>query len=136
MVTYLLDTSVIVESLRNNPAVEEFVGEHAEDVFLTSAICEAEIWEGIFREKVNFERKKAEFERFLMSLERVLVFDSEQAEIAGKIRAGLALKGELIGDIDVLIAAGALKNNAVIWTKNPKHFLRIKGLEVETLDGD
>lgn len=130
---YLLDTSIIIEVLRNNPQIKIFASERPEDIFLTSAICEAEVWEGIFREKVNFDKKREEFERFLQSLGKTLLFDSDQAKIAGQLRSSLSLKGELIGDIDILIAACALKNNATLWTKNPKHFEKIKNLQVQVL---
>lgn len=128
--TYLLDTSIIIEVLRNNPLIKAFVDERPEDIFLTSVICEAETWEGIFREKENFDKKKKELEKFLLSLDKILSFDSGQAKIAGELRSDLALKGELIGDLDILIAACAVKNNAALWTKNPKHFEKIKNLQV------
>lgn len=130
---YLLDTSIIIEMLRNNPKVKEFITANPKARFTTSTICAAEIWEGIFREREKHEKKKEEFVKLLESFDKVIFFNSEQAQIAGEIRSNLAVRGKSIGDLDVLIAAAAKVNNATIWTKNPKHFQRIKNLEVLAL---
>lgn len=48
---YLLDTSVIIGILRGKAEAENFIADHIDDNFSTSCICEAEIAEGIYREK-------------------------------------------------------------------------------------
>lgn len=134
MVNFLLDTSFIIEILRKNPAAIAFLEKHQEDKFFTSSICEAEIWEGIYREKkTDFSKKKIEFMDFLESLFGIIPFASEEAEIAGQIRSKLSVKGERIGDLDVLIAASAISVQATLLTKNLKHFSRVENLQSQLL---
>jgi tRNA(fMet)-specific endonuclease VapC len=41
-------------------------------------------------------------------------------------------RGELIGDIDTLVASIALANNEKLITRNIKHYNRIRELEIES----
>lgn len=129
---YLLDTSIIIEHLRGNQTIRKFISSHPGDEFSTSCICEAEIYEGIYQEKTkqNFEKHRDQLKELFTWFNEVLKFDSIQAEIAGKIRASLSKDGQLIGDLDILIASAAISKQATLWTKNPKHFFRIKELQI------
>ncbi len=51
--------------------------------------------------------------------------------IAAEIYADLRKGGNLIDDIDILIAGIALANNLILVTRNRRHFERIKNLEIE-----
>lgn len=129
--TYFLDTSVIIEYFRQSPKAGEFFAAHERDNFVTSAICEAELGEGIYREKpAKISEKLAQKNEFFDRLGEVTAFDREQADVVGKIRAQLSLKGSLIGDLDVLIAASAISRDATLVTTNPKHFSNIPGLNI------
>ncbi len=134
MVNYLLDTSILIDLLRQKSKTWEFLTKHSEDKFFTSSICEAEVWEGVFREeKTNFEKRRKALEELLVSLFQIIPFDSNQAQIAGQIRSSLSVKGEGVGDLDVLIAASAIGNDAILLTNNIKHFSRIRNLQVQTV---
>lgn len=131
---YLLDTSVLIDLLRQKPEAWEYLRSIRKETITTSSICEAEVYEGIYREKPeNFLLRKGIFLNLLSKLTKITIFDSEQGEITGKIRADLSLKGSLIGDLDVLIAAAAISQNATLVTKNPAHFQKIPGLQVTNL---
>lgn len=131
---YLLDTSVLIDLLRVKPAAKKFVDEHVKEPIATSTICEAEVYEGIYRERPErIIKKKDEFHNLLEKFFTIVTFDQEQADIAGKIRADLAIKGSPIGDMDVLIAAAALSQNATLVTKNINHFQKIPGLQALAL---
>ena len=58
-------------------------------------------------------------------------FDEKAAFEYGKIRAQLEKEGNLIGILDMLIAAHAKSLNAILITNNEKEFKRVKGLAVE-----
>ena len=60
----------------------------------------------------------------------LLQFDTEDAAIAGSIRAKLRHAGSPIGPYDLLIAAQALRNGATLITANTREFNRIPGLTV------
>lgn len=127
---YLLDSSVIIDILRNK-SLSGFLDEHEDDEIITSCICEAEISAGLFREKQENIIKKRELkEKIFSSFSDVIQFDSQQAEFFGKIYAQLASQEKMIDDMDILIAAAAMSNKAILVTKNPKHFQRIENLEI------
>jgi tRNA(fMet)-specific endonuclease VapC len=67
----------------------------------------------------------------LGSLNGIAPFEIEDAKIAGKLRAGLATRGEGIGPFDSLIAAQALRLGATLVTGNIREFARVPGLKWE-----
>jgi tRNA(fMet)-specific endonuclease VapC len=67
---------------------------------------------------------------FLASV-TVLSFDDGDARESGRVLAELMSAGKQIGDADTLIAGQAIANQLIIVTNNTKHFLRVKGLQVE-----
>jgi len=134
MVSYLLDTSILIDLLRKKPQAVKFLEKHPEDKFITSSICEAEVWEDVYREeKIDFERRRKAVADLLESLYQIIPFDRKQAQIAGQIRSRLSIKGEDIGDLDVLIAATAIGSEAILLTHNIKHFSRIKNLQFQLI---
>ena len=133
--TFLVDTSVIIEILRDNETAHEFVTNHPKDKFLTSCLCEAEIIAGIYSKEVkNISTKREQAMKTLLSFDEIIPFGGEQTDQFGKIYADLADRGQLIEDMDILIAAVAIYKGATLWTKNPKHFSRIKNLEILPLE--
>src|SRR5207244_1359558 len=108
-----------------------FIQSKSEEELITSTICEAEISEGIYREEgKRFGPKLVQKEEIFASFSEVVPFDSIQADFAGRIRANLSQRGEMIDDLDVLIAAAAMDRSAILVTRNIKHFKRIPGLQV------
>jgi predicted nucleic acid-binding protein len=71
----------------------------------------------------------ARFEAFC-HVHRILPFSHEAAEIAADIWAALKRDGQLIGEIDVLIASVAIREGLAVATCNAAHFGRIDGLAV------
>ena len=67
----------------------------------------------------------------LVSLLKVLPFGAEEAKSASKIRVDLEKRGRSIGPYDVLIAATAAANRAILVTHNTKEFGRIEKLQIE-----
>ncbi|GHU34623.1 hypothetical protein FACS1894105_01730 [Clostridia bacterium] len=49
---------------------------------------------------------------------------------AAELHTNLTLKGELIEDADIFIAAICIVNDITLITNNEKHFKRIKGLKI------
>jgi tRNA(fMet)-specific endonuclease VapC len=61
----------------------------------------------------------------------VLAVDSEVAEVAGKISAGVKDAGFSIGTPDSLIAATAITHDLMLVTHNRRDFARINGLRLD-----
>ncbi len=59
--------------------------------------------------------------------------DEETARIFGRERGQLRRAGQIIGDMDLLIAATALQHNLTLLTNNRRHFERIEGLRIESV---
>ncbi|MGM0532411.1 MAG: type II toxin-antitoxin system VapC family toxin [Bacteroidota bacterium] len=55
----------------------------------------------------------------------------KSCKISAELYTTLRQKGEMLDDIDLLIAGVAIENEMVIATNNEKHFQRIPGLKVE-----
>ncbi len=134
---YFLDTSVLIDLLRTKEPSISFVQHHQVEILITSSVCVFELTSGIERSDPSvIEKKRDAMHALLTSLSRVLPFTSADAVIAGNICAELAKRGEQIDDMDILIAASAMNAGAVMVTGNPKHFKRVKGLEVLSLTLD
>jgi tRNA(fMet)-specific endonuclease VapC len=76
--------------------------------------------------KLNLQR----VEEFLTPLE-ILFYDYNAAKSYGEVRLSLEKKGEIIGPLDMLIAAHALSNDIVLVTNNEKEFQRVNHLKIE-----
>lgn len=61
----------------------------------------------------------------------ILSFTEKAAQTAGNLRAHLHRTGQPIGPYDVLIAAHALSEDALLVTNNTREFSRIPGLKTE-----
>jgi tRNA(fMet)-specific endonuclease VapC len=61
----------------------------------------------------------------------VLSFDEDCARYFGKIKAGLDKRGRSRNDLDLCVAAIAVRHRFVLVTGNVRHFQGILGLKVE-----
>jgi tRNA(fMet)-specific endonuclease VapC len=76
------------------------------------------------------EQNIAKILTFMSEIE-IIPFDEQSAEIAGKLRADLERKGQVIGGNDIIIAATALAYQATLVTNNVREFERVQDLPVE-----
>lgn len=128
MKTYLLDTSVIIDYLRNKPAALDLV-DNLDGELVSSFVCLAELYEGVFRVENHDEVEKGVV-TFFEGLSKIYGLDEYTARAFGEIRAMLKQHGEVIEDLDILIGATCIVNNLTLITFNPSHFQRIKNLEI------
>lgn len=127
---YLLDTNVCIHLLngRNSNIEQRFRACSPADICLCS-IVQAELLYGARHSQMvnsNLQRLKL----FFAPLARI-PFDDRSAEEYGVIRAALSEQGLIISPIDLLIAAIARANDAILITHNTKEFGRITGLRIE-----
>lgn len=126
--TFLLDTDVCVHLLRNSSTPRERFRRYGKQVGI-SAITYAELRFGLER-----SARRREGEEDLEHLRRdldVAPFDQEAAAHYGEIRQELSRRGELIGPLDLLIAAHARSLDATLVTNNEREFRRVPGLRIE-----
>jgi tRNA(fMet)-specific endonuclease VapC len=75
------------------------------------------------------------FEEFV-SENLVLPLTEESAKLSAEIYANLRKTGNIVDDIDLLIAGIAIENEMTLITNNNSHFDRIPGLKTENWKKD
>ena len=127
---YLLDTNICVYIIKRRPqeVIEYFNTLQPSDVGI-SVITVAELEYGAQKSQKP-EQNMAALQQFLIPLD-VIIFDQKAAQIYGEIRAFLETKGQVIGSLDMLIAAQAKSEGMTLVTNNVKEFSRIPGLRIE-----
>ena len=93
------------------------------DGLAVSIIAVAEVYEGAFATPAP-EETLANFREFLRGYSHLPVSDAIAARFA-RLRAALRRQGQLIPDMDLLIAATALEENLTLLTRNVRHFARV-----------
>jgi tRNA(fMet)-specific endonuclease VapC len=130
LVKYLLDTNVLSDFARGEPAVMARLRQEAPSQLAVSAITEMEIEYGLARNPKLGPRLR-EAMRMLLNTVSVLPFEREDARVAAQLRASLNSQGTPIGAYDVLLAASALRRGLKIVTHNAREFTRVGGLGLE-----
>ena len=126
----LLDTDTLSLLRRGDPRVSE----HAADyISRYEQLAFTELtWYEVIRgyRAIDAQKQLAAFEEFCRYC-LILPLDRKALDIAATIYVDLRQRGELIGEVDILISGIALKNNMGIATCNTEHFGRISNLYVE-----
>lgn len=123
-----LDTNIVIAFLSGNQAVADQLKSHLSEVAISSLVL-AELLYGA-RASARMSENIERLNQFLQIVDLV-DFDQASAEAYSRIRLSLRQKGLPAGEMDMLIAAVALANDAVIVTHNTKHFENIEGLALE-----
>jgi tRNA(fMet)-specific endonuclease VapC len=126
---FLLDTNILIALTKKHPCPAEQLSSIPAKAVLLSTVVLAEIEYGIAK-STRKEHNRTIFERLLQGFQ-ILPFDETAAGHYGPIRATLERRGELIGPYDLMIAAQARAENAVLVTDNVQEFQRVEGLFVE-----
>lgn len=130
---YLLDTKACIALINGTvPSVRSRFDNavHAREAVFVSSVVTFELWYGVSksaRRTWNEQRLKA----FLSGPITELTLGSEEAQVAGRLRAALETAGRPIGAYDYLIAGQALHHNLILITANIREFSRVKGLMLE-----
>lgn len=129
MLKYLLDTNIVIYTIkRKPPEVKQAFIQHSDQLAMSS-ITLMELIYGAEKSSAP-EKNLTVVEGFAARVE-VLDFDTEAAAHAGQIRAELAKKGTPIGPYDQMIAGHARSRGLVLVSNNLKEFERVDGLRLE-----
>ena len=130
MLLTLLDTDTLTLLHKHHSPVVQRAAAHILQFghLVFSELSYYEITRGL--KSIGATTQLAHFEQFCRA-HRILPFTHSAAVIASDIWADLKRQGQLIGEVDVLIAAIALSEGLVVATHNQVHFQRINGLQVE-----
>ena len=125
----ILDSNTISYYFRGDPQVVPRLQALAPAEVGVPAIVEYELRYGLLRLPPAASAPRLAALATLLQPVQLLPFDSECAAIAARIRVELEAVGTPIGPHDTLIAATALRHNAVLVTRNVREFARVTGLQ-------
>lgn len=128
----VLDSNTISYYFRGDPEVVPRLQALRPADIGVPAIVEYELRYGLLRLPAQASAPRlAALDQLLRPLQ-ILPFDSACAALAASLRAGLEASGSPIGPHDTLIAATALRHQAVLITRNVREFHRVPGLQVQS----
>lgn len=62
---------------------------------------------------------------------KILEFDESSADLFGKLKTKLKTNGNMIADMDLMVAAISIKHNGILFTNNTRDFKRIMELKID-----
>ena len=127
---YLLETNICIYLINRRPLqVFDRFRSLSVGALGISSITEAELLYGVEKSQ-HSEKNRLALAHFLLPIE-IVPFGSAAAHKYSVIRSDLEKAGNVIGPLDMLIAAQAKSIGATLITNNEHEFLRVKGLKVE-----
>jgi tRNA(fMet)-specific endonuclease VapC len=127
---YLVDTDWIIDGVADRSAARDLLRRLSVDGLAISVITLGEVFEGAYVYSAPQERI-GRYREFLAGYPVLPV----TPDIAGRfahIRSLLRRQGNLIPDLDLLIAVTALEHKLTLLTRNVRHFDRIPDLQILT----
>jgi len=129
MLKYLLDTNIVIYTMKNRPQKVRKQFKRHEGQMCISVVTLGELVFGAEHSQ-QVERNLADIESLVARLE-VLSFDNKAAYHFGQIRAALYSSGKPLGPYDMMIAGHARASGLILVTNNVKEFARVPGLLLE-----
>ena len=127
MPRYMLDTDISSYLIRgDHPEVTDAFRQHFPDVCI-SAITAAELQYGAQKRKSQLLTRNV---NAYCNLVPICEWTREAAETYAEMRVELEKHGTPVGSLDMLIAASAIAEGAILVTNNIAHFSKIGKLRV------
>jgi tRNA(fMet)-specific endonuclease VapC len=126
---YLIDSDILIYSLKNHPQVRTNFIEKAALPKSISVITYGELYYGAKKSKQR--TKNIAVVRRIAELFPIINATKSIMETFADLKVGLQKEGSVIADFDLIIAATALSMNYILVSNNVKHFSRIPSLEFE-----
>lgn len=123
---YLVDADLLIDTAIGRLAAVQTLDRLSTEGLAVSIIAVAEIYEGAFGTP-DPEATLGDFREFLGTY-AILPLTDPIIERFARLRAYLRRHGQLIPDMDLLIAATAVEENLTLVTRNVRHFERIPDL--------
>ena len=126
---YLIDTDIIINSIKGNTTVNQYIAKYAAIPKAISIITFGELLYGAKKSRQKDKNTSVIYR--LSEIFPIVGVTRSTIETFTDIKLVLDKKGEAIEDFDLLIAATALSLNYTLVTNNTKHYKRIEGLQIE-----
>ena len=129
MKKYLIDSDILIYFLKGKQEVVERLSKIPIDDLYISRINYTELIYGAYN-STKIDHNLKVIEPFLENF-TVLEFTKGSSLIFAKEKARLIKSGNIIADMDLMIASIAIENDCTLISNNMKHFERIQNLELE-----
>jgi len=129
MKKYLIDSDILIYFLKGKKEVVQRLLQIPIDDLYISRINYTELIYGAYNSSKVDQNLKV-IEPFLDNF-KVLEFTKTSSLIFAKEKARLKKNGNIIADMDLMIASIAIENNCTLISNNIKHFDRVQNLELE-----
>jgi tRNA(fMet)-specific endonuclease VapC len=126
---YIIDTDILIYFLKHDKKIVKRLSRISHDDICTTIVNYTELLFGAYN-SVKVEQNLKKFKSFLKTI-NIVNFDKTAAEHFARLKANLKKEGNLIADMDLMIASICMANNLVLVTNNTKHFSRIENLATE-----
>jgi tRNA(fMet)-specific endonuclease VapC len=127
---YMLDTNVCIDYLKGNSEnIRDRIVSAPDGTLCISAITLSELMFGV-ENSSNREKNLVALNFFLLKID-IVPYDDQAASAYGEIRKQLRQEGNIIGGMDMLIAAHARSSDSILITHNTREFNRVRGLRIE-----
>lgn len=126
---YLLDTDIVIYSLKGHSAVKKNLERNLHAALKISIVTLMELYCGAYKSQ-KVASNIGKIKRIENAVE-IIALGRESAEIFAMLKADLEKSGIPLDDFDLILAACALSHDLVLVTNNVKHFQRIQGLKFE-----
>ena len=130
MKKYLIDSDILIYFLKGEREVVKKLSQIPLDSLYTSRINYTELIYGAYNSS-RIEQNLEIIEPFLDTF-NILEFTKKSSLIFAKEKARLKKSGNIIADMDLMIASIAIENSCTLITNNIKHFQRIQNLNLES----
>ena len=125
---YLVDSDWLIDAFRGIPSAVDLLARLRDEGLAVSIVSYGELFEGAVG-AADPATELIRFRRFLARL-ALLPLDDAVMERFAFIRADLRGRGQLIPDLDLLIAATTRHHDLTLLTRNVRHFRRIPELRL------
>ena len=129
MLKYVIDSDILIYFLKGKKEVVEKLSTIPVDNLYITRINFTELMYGAYN-SARVEQNLKIIEPFLESFQ-VLEFDKISSVIFAKEKAKLKKQGNIIADMDLMIASITMGKSFTLLTNNTKHFQRIQDLKIE-----
>jgi len=126
---FLLDTDILIYSLKGDETVNDSIRRHIDDPIKTTVISLMELYYGVYKSE-NRTGNLSKVKTIAAAME-IISPGPESSEIFGLLKSDLESSDNRLDDFDLIIAAIALAHNYTLVTNNEKHFKRIQSLKIE-----
>jgi predicted nucleic acid-binding protein len=127
----ILDSDILIYFLKGRKEIVDEVLSIPTDELYTTRINYTELYYGAYNSsRVNQNLEK--IEPFLKNF-KILEFDENSSHIFAKLKARLKKEGNIIADMDLMIASITIANKQELFTNNVRHFERVKELKVKSV---